>query len=468
MITMTGKKGIIIILVSWILLLTSVFSFQVIGGKTKTDIITCGEITDDWTVMYYLCGDLSFFWREPLDTLDNISDIGSTEGLNILFMKDSIEVGDTELILINKTGGKEILNEIYGWPDEVDTGDPNTLEAFCKLMMKEYPAQHYALILVAPGGHGWQLRSLNDGKGSRGPTMPAFANTLKNITDNGKNKIDVIFMESCVQGMLENAYEIAPYADYMVSSEEHIPDGILCSIRYHKPVWDLINNTKMTPEEFASRGPYRHKPVNFSFYEGPYASDWASISRLTKFLNKLPNHELHTVQMHTTCIATNLTRIDNLVNELNNLSSFLLLHKDSEDVQEAIGKARSGVREYGKGVSKIWFITRSIYRRFPLEKLAFDCWIDLHNLVDCIKENIDNVEIKNKCLSVMQKLNDSICSITKVSGDKSYGLSIYFPSESHLYNKFALGPNLPSPYENLRFSKNTWWDEFLKDYLETK
>jgi hypothetical protein len=465
---MMKKKSILVIIISLILLFTSILSFGVLGEQTKTDIITCDEITDDWTLMYYLCGNLNFFWKEPLDTLDNISKIGSTEGLNIIFMKDSVEYGDSELILINSTGGKEILNEIYGWPDEVDTGNPNTLESFCKLMMRDYPAKHYALILVAPGGHGWQLRSLNDGGGSRGPTMPVFANTLKNITENGKNKIDVIFMESCVQGMLENAYEIAPYADYMVSSEEHIPDGMLCSIRYHKPVWDLINNTKMTPEDFASRGPYRHKPVNFSFYEGPYASDYAHISPLTKLLNKLPYPELHTVQMHTTCIATNLSRLGALVDELNNLSSFLILHNDNEDLQKTIEKARSQVREYGKGVSKIWSITTNLYRRFPLEKLAVDYWIDLYNLVDLIKENTDNIAIKNKCIFVMEKLNDSICSITKVPGDDSYGLSIYFPSEKYSYNKFALGPNLPSPYENLRFSKNTMWDEFLKDYLKTK
>jgi len=469
------KKLLTIFLISCLILISNVSINKSAIAQLEINYDPPGEITDDWTVMYYICGDLDFFSEDTLDTLENLTKIGAAEGLNILVMMDSIEVGDTQLILVNNTGGKEILNERFGWPDEVDTGNPNTLKLFCELMMNAYPAKYYGLIIVAPGTAGWQLRSLHDQHGSHGPGWPVFGETLKDITDNGENKIDVIFIESCVLGMIENAYEIAPYADYMVTSEEHIPDGELCSKRYYEPLWDLKNNTKMTPEEFANRSPYRHNPVNFSFFEGPYASDYANISPLTKFLNKLPNPKWHTVQMHSTCSVVNLTKINPLTTAIDDLASFLILYKDNKSVHQAIKKARSEVREYGKGLAKNWlldlqfgFLSKSsyFYQKFPLEMFAYDCWIDLYNLVDLIRENVNIPEIKDKCLSVMEKFNDTITSNTIVPGDESHGLSIYFPSSKKMYNRYVYGPDIPYPYEDLRFSINTMWDEFLKTYLK--
>jgi len=468
------NKLLTIIVISCVILLSNISFNKSAMAQLGINDYSSGEITADWTVMYYLCGDLSFFCKDPLDVLENLTKIKSTEGLNILVMKDSIEVGDTQLILVNDTGGKEILNERFGWPDEVDTGNPNTLNLFCKLMMNAYPANHYVLFVVAPGTAGWQLRSLHDQHGSHGPGWPVFGETLKNITNNGENKIDVIFLESCVLGMIENVYEIAPYVNYVVTSEEHIPDGELCSKRYYEPLWDLKNNTKMAPEEFANRGPYNHYPVNFSFFEGPYASDYANPSHLTKFLNKLPNPKFHTVQMHTTCSAVNVSEISPLITAIDDLASFLILYKDNKNVHNAIKKARSEVREYGKGLPKNWVLgldfvyfgkSHYFYQKFPLEMFAWDCWIDLYNLVDLIRENVNIPEIKTKCLSVMEKLNDTITANTIVPGDESHGLSIYFPSSKRMYNRYVYGPNIPYPYEDLRFSKNTMWDEFLKYYL---
>ncbi len=469
------RRLLTIFLVSSLFLFSNIFVSDVFPAQSLESYELQAEISDDWTVMYYLCGDLSFFTKDPLDTLENLTRIGSNDGLNILVMKDSFEIGDTQLILINNTGEKKILNDVFGWPDEVDTGNPNTLELFCSLMMDAYPAKNYALFVVAPGTAGWQLRSLHDHHGSHGPSWPVFAETLKNITDDGQNKIDVIFIESCVLGMHENAYEIAPYVNYMVTSEEHIPDGELCSRRYYEPLQDLRNNTKMTPEEFAKTGPNNHDPVNFSFFEGPYASYYANPSPLIKLLNKLPYPKLHTVKMHTTCSAVNLTKIGPLTQSIDELAKFLILYKDNTSLQNAIRKARSEVREYGKGLPRHWALglefiyfgkTSYFYQRLPLDLFAYDCWIDLYNLADLIRDYVDIPEIKSKCLLVMEKLNDTIVSNSVVSDDESHGLSIYFPSSKQLYNRYVYGSNLPYPYEDMRLSKNTMWDEFLKSYLD--
>jgi len=461
---MINKKSIKAIQIICIVLLPSTFANMVFAEQSEENIVICNELIDDWTVMYYMCADLSFFNEDPSRTLENLTRIGSTDGLNILVMFDSFGIGDTQLILVNDTGGKEILNDLYGWPDEVDTSNTNTFISFCKLMMQEYPAKNYALFIVAPGTAGWQIRSFHDSNGARGPTWPVFADALKDITDDGANKIDVIFIESCVLGMIENAYEIAPYISYMVTSEEHIPDGEFCVKRYYKPLCDLVNNTEMNPEEFANTGPYRHEPVNFTFFE-------FTANPITKILDKLPFPRLHTVKFHTTCCSVNISYIDAATEAIDDLASFLVLHVKDENVHNAVKKSREQVREYGKGLSRYWPISFKLYRKFPLEMLAFTSWVDLYNLVDLIRENVDNQVIKDKCFTVLEKLDDLVISMTKVTGDESYGLSVYFPQNKYHYNSYVYGPiqkkkDLSTPYENLRFTQDTMWDEFLKHYLK--
>lgn len=82
--------------------------------------------------------------------------------------------------------------------------------------------EHYALIIYASGGTGWQLLSLHDStNGGYGLTISSFADVLKNITTSVNHRIDVLFV-SCAMGMIEVAYEISPYADYIVATEDCI------------------------------------------------------------------------------------------------------------------------------------------------------------------------------------------------------------------------------------------------------
>ena len=98
----------------------------------------------------------------------------------------------------------------------------------------------------------------------------------------------------------------------------------------------------------------------------------------------------------------------------------------------------------------------------PLEILSYDCRIDLYNLVELIRDNIQNSSIKNYCNSVIEKMNQTVVALKKVKDDPSYGLNIYFPKHWIMYNKYLILGKIPGPYEDLCFSKNTSWDEFLR------
>lgn len=464
---MSNKYVMFGVIISCILLSFSIFANMTEAVKSSTYYDSISDTSADWTVMYYVCGDLKWFGKDPEKIIENLTKIGSTNKLNIVVMSDGTKIGDTKLYYINTTGKKEVLNEKYGWPDEVNTGNPNTLRLFCKQMMDAYPAKYYGLVIVAPGGTGWQVRPLTDTHPrEHGPSMPVFGETLREITDDGTRKIDVINMNSCVLGMLENAYEIAPYVNYMTASEDHVPDGTHCVQRFYKATWDLRNNTKLTPKEYANRTPIRHNPMaNFSL--DVFITFAGRESPLTKLLNKLLFPELHTISMHSTSSAVNLSKIHNLTQAVDDLSSILILNLHDKGIKEAIKTARQNVREYGKATPKfLVFLRRYFYKKLPLEIFAYDCFIDLYNFAELLSEHVDNTEIKNTCYSVMEKLEDAITANTIVPGDDSHGLSIYFPSHKILYNRYVgRGKNPPSPYEELQFSKDTNWDEFLREYL---
>ena len=417
----------------------------------------------NWTLLYYLAAD-NHLSSETGPLVENLSAIGSNKYMNIVILRDDNEKDDTILYHVNNNGSLKVLNKQFGWPDEVDTSDTNTLKLFTEQMMEAYPAKYYALIIFAAGGAGWQHFALHDNDSDIGPTMPEFANVMKDITKNGANKIDIL-VTPCITGMIEVAYELAPYAKYLSTTEEHTPDGYLHYMRFYKAVIELRNNTGLKPDEFASIIPKKHEPVVFSFFKENF---------ITNILNKLPFHKLHSVKMYTTSSIVNLSLISNLSSEVDRLSSMLILNmKFNNEVNTAIQKARSDAREYGKGYAKygfslpfLNFFKNCIHSKLPLEGNSFDSFIDLYHFAEMLYNYSDNAEIKNQCVNVMKKLDESIIAEKSFPYDNSNGLSIYFPDNKYLYNRYIFGgKKAPSLYEEQFFSKDTTWDDFIKAYL---
>ncbi len=413
----------------------------------------------DWTVMYYMCGDSNMdSYIQPL--LDTLSNIGSTEKLNIVVLKDNLYSGNSKLYYVSETGEKIELNDKFGWPDEVDMSDLNILELYCIQMMEFYPAAHYALITYTSAGAGWQEFFLLD-KDNTGDKIstPDFAQCLKSIVDEVNHKIDVLFV-SCAMNTIELAYEIVSYVDYIVGNQDCFSEESIVP-RFSEAVWDLRNDTDMSPEEFSNRAPYRFEPEPFYYWEG-YGFKLPLLSRI---LNKLPFKGLHTVIIYPSSSVINLSKINELVNKINDLSLNLIINLQSGKYKEAIRRAREETQEYSKCYSKYWFLS-SIYNRYGFNILAYDCVIDLYNFIEVLRYYIDNEFIKNQCNSILESFNEVIPAIKKVSYDNSNGLSIYFPTHKKMYNKYIGRKEIPCPYEDLKFLKDTYWDEFLKTFLD--
>ena len=412
----------------------------------------------NWTVLYYLCGDSNMdVYIEPI--LNNLSKMSSNENINILILKDNIGYGNSRLYYLNENGELNNFNNLYGWPDEVDMNDPNTFELFCKQMMTAYPANHYAFITFASAGFGWQRYSIHDYDSDRYISIPDFANSLKNIIEYVNHKIDVFFV-SCAGNAIEIAYEFAPYIDYIVGTQTCFSHDTVVS-RFFEATYDLYNNTDLTPEEFAKKAPLRFKPESFNYYESYYGE----LPLLNKILNRLPFKGLHTITFHPSSAVVNLSHVNNLTIALNDLSSYLILNIQDEQIIRGIKNSRNNVRETAKCHPKFW-ILYPIYFRYGFEITGYNGNVDLYHLIMLLKQNIQDNHFQILCNNVFEGFNKTIPVIKKVENDTSYGLNIYFAKQKILYNKYVLAGKVPVPYEELKFSKDTNWDEFLKTYLK--
>ncbi len=444
----------------WIVTFVLVSSSFILTGLAKNSVTS--ETTDglaNWTVMYYMAGDN--FGMDPYINLllENLSTLGSDENLNIISLSDTMQPDDSKLYFFDENGFKIELNEDFGWPTEINTADLNTFELFCIQMMNNYPAEHYALITFSAGGAGWQEIPFNDRDDlSKIVTYPMFSESLDKIVTQTGQKIDVL-VGSCAFNMLEIGYEISPYVDYLVGTQDCFPHEYVIPM-FFDLVSDLKNNTEMTPEEFAIRGPANHQAISFIYMEG-YGE---AIGRICKLFDKLPFVGLHSVYHHTSVGVINNSEVVKLVQELDDLSSLFILNLNDKDVNKGISKARYEVQELGK-CSPIFPRLKMLYRRYPIDIIAYDCFVDFYDIINKIKDNIENEIIKNQCTVVLDQINKTVPMVSGVKNISSCGMNIYFPKNSFLYNKCKSGGEIHCPYEELSFVKDTNWDEFLKTYL---
>jgi len=213
-----------------------------------------------WTFMVYLDGDNDL---EPtaLKDINRMEKVGSTSEINILALLDRHHEYDssdgdwtgTRLYKIEKDEMSTIQSQLLEDWGEQNMGGPQTLSRFVKTCMEDYPAEHYALVLMDHGG-GWQGTCHDMTDGSDSLNLPEIGEVLSDLD----YRIDLIAFEACLMNMAEVAYQIKDYVDVMVASEDLIRVGKTAEASYFgffpydTILADLAANPDMGAEELAS------------------------------------------------------------------------------------------------------------------------------------------------------------------------------------------------------------------------
>ncbi len=196
---------------------------------TTTSMPSALEPGGSWTVMLYMLGDNNL---EPaiFPDLEELSFLPESDDVRVLALIDRHEeYTDREIFnLPNWTGAKLVeldgtrLSELADH-GEVDMGDPAVLEDFLVTAIRTAPADHYALVLW---DHGAITGVGDDDSSGDGLNPFEIGDALEAaLVETEVPMLDIIGFDACMMGAYEVATAVAPYAYYMIGSEENEPNG---------------------------------------------------------------------------------------------------------------------------------------------------------------------------------------------------------------------------------------------------
>src|SRR5512147_255085 len=113
-----------------------------------------------WSVMIYLAGDNNLDGAGVVD-LGEMKQVGCTESINIIAQFDRAGSKEETLRYCLRKGtalAKDAVMKL----GETNMGDPNVLEDFVTWGVRNYPAEHYLLVLWNHGA-GWDDANLYEG-----------------------------------------------------------------------------------------------------------------------------------------------------------------------------------------------------------------------------------------------------------------------------------------------------------------
>ncbi len=123
-------------------------------------------------------------------------------------------------IVKDGSGGGLSAKVDYHSEKPMNMGDPNTLYSFVDFAAKEYPADHYALMIWDHGNGPLYGCAVDENHNKDALLLPEIADAL-DATDFGKGKMfDWIGFDCCLMGDLEVADTLSKYSYYMIASQE--------------------------------------------------------------------------------------------------------------------------------------------------------------------------------------------------------------------------------------------------------
>ena len=198
------------------------------GPKPPISESEAAKSDDTWTVLFYLCGS-------------NLETEGGLATYNLQEIANS-DLGDKVTFVVEAGGCLQWQNRQFSsWnlnravfkggnfqvveqPPAASMAKSETLSDFVTWGTKNYPADHYMIILWDHGG-GSVIGVCNDelfpGTSELGDTLTV--SEIDAAFEKAGVKFDVVGFDTCLMATIETATKLAPYADFMVASEEVEP-----------------------------------------------------------------------------------------------------------------------------------------------------------------------------------------------------------------------------------------------------
>ena len=170
-----------------------------------------------WTVMLWSCAGNNLYKYMQQD-IDEAEKVGGTEHMNIIVQTDHEPVGGTSKIYeLKQDNTPGLTSPVRADLGKVDMGDPKKLSEFIQWSMKNYPAEHFALVI---SDHGDKSGSCHDEGQDGWITHPEMRQALEEVQAQTGKKVDVVGFDCCLMASAENVHELRNVTDFVVGSEE--------------------------------------------------------------------------------------------------------------------------------------------------------------------------------------------------------------------------------------------------------
>ena len=347
----------------------------------------------DWTIMVYISADdvLANFAIDSLNQLRR----AAGNGINVMAQFDANDKQGARRFRFDGLDDSNVpLRDIAaGSVSPVNMADPDTLTGFIDWASRSpeaSEAKHYLLVLW---GHGTELLLDQDPVTNR-PRYLTPANLKQalagtKLVTEGK-KIDVIGLDACSMSMVELASELKGCVEFMVASQEEVPDA---SFPYEQLLLLLKGHDRDDVEGICRMIPRVYQQAFRDYIATP-----------------------GTGMKEVTLSSLRLAQMDTITEPLRRLSEALRLTTTDSELGDAIVVARQSTRDFVLGL----FVDLYDF----CEKLAA-------GLVDKpLVDEATNVVLTSACHEIRDAINVGTCVIENQAGVNAkdcHGVSIYFP-----------------------------------------
>lgn len=351
-----------------------------------------GNVKNNWTIMVYISAD-DVLANFAINSLNQLRQAVSDDGDLVMALFDPND-GSEETVRFRFDGSNKdkLLNEVgKKRKSPLDMADPKTLTDFVKWAsepLSQPKDRHYCLILW---GHGTELLLDRDPgkKGKRYLTPAKLKSALEATHFNKDNKLDFVAFDACSMSMIEVASAIQGCTQYMIASQDEVPD---VSFPYTR-ILEGLRGRGGEPKNVAELIP--------KIYVQSFRDYLVTRSNGVKEIM---------------LSSLNLENVDNITGPVSNLAHLLMRSVEDKDLGNAIVQARHDARDFVLGV-----------------------FVDLYDFCDKLPARLDknNCEkkeycgrLKNACKQVRNAIDNRenvITNVTRPNVKGCHGVSIYFP-----------------------------------------
>lgn len=410
------------------------------------DKCTCKK---PWTILYYLAGNNNIS-QDMILKAARLEQTGSNKDVNIAVQmaqpEDSPYPGVTRFKIEKNPGRVRIPKitetRVYGAGsnfkkselpqlvspqlekiDNAAMNAPKVLKDFITWGMKNFPADHY-LVVMMDHGYGF-VGTVEDNRQDKVLSLPEINQALKGAQEETGKKIDILGLDSCLMQQAETAYQLRDHADYLLASEEveyplGMPEGSMA-----KRLQEELKKGEVTPADAAK----------ILVDEAGKAQD------AMKTISAIDLKQMNNVKDKTNALAKELQK-------------------------SSLSKAE---------VENIIKNTYNYCQVLPDEKLCIDYRDLSHFAKQIIASEGAGDGLKSAAKELVESIGSAVVAEAHVDGEvgAAGGLSIYLPGNGMLekYDRQDTGQSFINPrqiYMETDWAKDTQWDEWVQGLKDTK